>query len=105
MDSDKLIHSEYYRGFTIQVIETPDAELWAVGYYYCIYDEDGTERLDGNEQDYQPKDFLHRDPNDTLNGARYQINRYWQFGERWHVPDAELQLAYYLEAVEQGYRV
>jgi hypothetical protein len=86
MGNDTLIHSEYYQGFGIEVIETPDSDLWTVGYYYCVYNDDGTERLDSNEC-YEPKDFLYRDANDALRAARWMIDRYWQQGERWHVSD------------------
>lgn len=54
-----------------------------------VYDEDGTERLDGNEQGYEPKDFQYRDPNDALRSALWMIDRYWLQGERWHISDEE----------------
>jgi hypothetical protein len=86
---DTLLHSEHYRGFQVEVMQTPDSDLWEFGYYYCVYDEDGIERLDGNSQGYEPKDFLNRDANDALRTARWMIDRYWLQGERWHISDEE----------------
>ncbi len=103
MEGDTLIHSEPYKGFLLEVLSTPDAELWDVGYYGAIYDSNGTERLTGSE--YEPKDFLHRDMDDAIAGAKFQIDRYWKFGGNWHPSDEQVQRLYHTEAIEQGYRI
>lgn len=103
MDGDTLVFSEFYQWFEVQVFATPDADLWDEGYYHCIYDSNGIERLDGSE--YEPKDFLHRDMNDAIAGAKFQIERYWKFGGNWYPSDQEVQEKYHTEAIEQGYRI
>lgn len=103
MDGDTLVYSDYYEGFQIEVLSTPDSDLWEIGYYVAIYDSNGTERLSGSE--YEPKNFLHRNLDDAIAGAKFQIDRYWKFGGNWHPSDDEVCELYHKEAVEQGYRI
>lgn len=99
---EQLVHSDYYQGFGIEIFQTPDTDLWDVAYYYCIFDDDGAERLDGSE--YEPKDFLHRLFEDAFFGAKYQIERFWLYGQNWYPSDEEVRAMCLAQDQAQGYR-
>ena len=69
--TDRIVKRVAHGSYTIEVWETPDTqELWNVGYYSRTITPTGKEILDGNEQEYEPKDFLSRDAGDCLVSAQ-----------------------------------